>query len=69
RPAAGLLAALPGLLAGSACCGPVLFIVLGLPISASVVGLFGMLVPVAAALLVLALLFNLRRVDAQSVTA
>lgn len=69
RPAAGLLAALPGLLAGSACCGPVLFIVLGLPISASVVGLFGMLIPAAAVLLVLALIFNLRRVDAQSIIA
>ncbi|WP_156777052.1 hypothetical protein [Nitrococcus mobilis] len=69
RPAAGILAALPGLLAGSACCGPVLFIVLGLPISASVIGLFGMLVPAAVVLLVLALLFNLRRVDAQSALA
>ncbi len=64
RPAAGILAALPGLLAGSACCGPVLFIVLGLPLSASLVGLFGMLVPAAAVLLALALLVNLRSVKA-----
>ena len=69
RPVAGVLAALPGLLAGSACCGPVLFVVLGLPISASVVGLFGVLVPAAAVLLLLALRFNLRRVDVHSTVA
>lgn len=64
RPAAGILATLPGLLAGSACCGPVAFIVLGLPISASAVEFFSTLVPAAFVLLMLALLFNLRQVDA-----
>jgi hypothetical protein len=60
RPSTGVLAALPGLLAASACCGPVLFIVLGLPITASVVGLFSVLVPVSALLLAAALAVNLR---------
>lgn len=61
RPATGLVAALPGLLAGSACCGPALFLALGVPVTATVLGLFGVLVPASAVLLVVALAVNLRK--------
>lgn len=62
RPSAGLLAAVPALLAGSACCAPVAFLVLGLPVTASIIGLFDVLLPLAALLLLAALRYNLHRV-------
>ncbi|MBA1148026.1 hypothetical protein H0Z60_13310, partial [Ectothiorhodospiraceae bacterium WFHF3C12] len=67
RPSVGLAAALPGLLAGSACCGPVVLIALGLPVTATVMGLFGWLLPVAAGLLAAALVYNFRQVRATEV--
>jgi len=63
RPATGVLAAVPALLAGSACCGPAVLLALGVQASAFLVGLFSWLVPLAAALLVGTLLFNAARVD------
>lgn len=64
RPTTGVMAALPGLLAGSACCGPIVFLVLGVPVTASIMGLFGMLIPLSALLLVGALGYNLSKVSA-----
>lgn len=64
RPTTGVLAALPGLLAGSACCGPALLLVLGIPVTASLMGLFSLLIPISAALLAIALWVNLRRMNA-----
>jgi len=49
---AGVLAALPALLAGGACCAPALVIVLGLPSLGALAGFFGWLIPLAMALLV-----------------
>ncbi len=49
---AGLVAGLPALLAGGACCAPALIILLGLPALGAFAGLFGWLVPVSIALLV-----------------
>ena len=59
-PATGLLAGLPGLLAGSACCAPILFLLLGLQVTASVVTVMGLLIPVAFVLLALGLALTLR---------
>ena len=59
-PAAGFFAGLPGLLAGSACCGPILFVILGLQLTASLVTLMGLLVPIAFVLLLGGLAYTLR---------
>lgn len=62
RPGArvGLVAALPALLAGGACCAPVLLIWLGLPIAGAVAGIAPLLIP-ASALLLLVGLWGLAR--------
>jgi hypothetical protein len=60
RPAAGALAAVPGLLAGSACCAPILFLLLGVQVTASLITLMGLLIPAAFAFLVLGLALTLR---------
>lgn len=59
-PAAGVLAGLPGLLAGSACCAPVLLILLGVQVTASLVTLMGLLIPAAFVFLLLGLVLTLR---------
>jgi hypothetical protein len=60
KPAAGVLAAVPGLLAGSACCAPILFILLGVQVTASLITLMGLLIPAAFVFLVLGLALTLR---------
>ncbi len=60
KPAAGVLAAVPGLLAGSACCAPILFVLLGIQVTASLITLMGLLVPAAFVFLLLGLGLTLR---------
>lgn len=62
RPHETLLSTIPGLLAGSACCGPVLLILLGIQASAALISFFSILIPFAFVLLLLTLLLNLRRI-------
>jgi hypothetical protein len=59
-PAAGLFAGLPGLLAGSACCAPILFVILGVQLTASLVTLMGLMVPIAFVLLLGGLVYTAR---------
>jgi hypothetical protein len=59
----GLLAGLPALLSGTACCGPVVLIALGVQASGVIVASFGFLVPAAALLLVGSLVYVGRNVD------
>jgi len=66
---AGALAAVPALLSGAACCGPVLLLVLGVQASGLLLTAFDALVPLAAVLLVGALLFVARRVDPAALSA
>lgn len=63
KPALGALASLPALLAGSACCGPLILIVLGIQASAALMAFFGWLVPIAVVLLGGALIFNSHRTN------
>ncbi|MCL7419684.1 MAG: hypothetical protein M8364_02095 [Methylobacter sp.] len=63
RPAAGLLTSLPALLAGSACCGPLLLVLLGIQATAALVAFFSLLVPVSILLLLGAWLLSLRQID------
>jgi hypothetical protein len=59
----GLLAGLPALLSGTACCGPVVLIALGIQASGVLVASFDFLVPAAALLLVGSLVYVGRAVD------
>lgn len=64
-PVTGILAGLPGLLAGSACCAPILFLLLGIQLTASLVTLMGLLIPVAFVLLTAGLVLTLRVANRQ----
>jgi hypothetical protein len=59
----GLLAGLPALLSGTACCGPVVLIAVGIQASGVLIASFGVLVPAAALLLVGSLVYVGRSVD------
>lgn len=59
-PATGVLAGLPGLLAGSACCAPLLFLLLGIQVTASLITLMGLLIPAAFVFLIAGLALTLR---------
>ncbi|MFC7096478.1 hypothetical protein [Halobaculum marinum] len=64
-PASGLAAGLPALLSGTACCGPLLFIVLGLQATSAALTAVAWLRPVAALLLVASLVWAAWRLDVQ----
>ncbi|MFD1599655.1 hypothetical protein [Halobellus rarus] len=59
----GVLAGVPALLSGAACCGPTILLVIGVQASATVITGFQFLVPVALAMLVGGLLLVGRQVD------
>ena len=59
----GVLAGIPALLSGAACCGPTILLVLGVQASATVITGFQYLVPLAVAMLVGSLLLVGRNVD------
>lgn len=63
RTPAGAIAGLPALLSGSACCGPLLLIVLGVQATATMLTVFRILLPAATVLLVLSLLYLGRQAD------
>jgi hypothetical protein len=60
---AGLVAGLPALLSGAACCGPVVLLAVGVQASGLLLSVFGVLVPLAAVLLLGSLLYVARSVD------
>lgn len=60
---AGLIAGVPALLSGSACCGPVVFLVLGVQATGAVITAVAWLVPAAAVLLVVTLVLVARNVS------
>lgn len=61
-PAGGMFAAVPALLSGSACCAPVLLIILGIQASGLLVVAFDVLLPVSVLLLMGSLLLVARRI-------
>ncbi|MXR40827.1 hypothetical protein GRX01_05665 [Halobaculum sp. WSA2] len=65
-PASGLAAGLPALLSGTACCGPLVFIVLGLQATSAALTAIAWLRPAAVLLLVASLLWAGWRLDVQS---
>lgn len=60
---AGLMASVPALLSGAACCGPVVFIVLGIQATGFLLAAFSSLVPVAVGLLLVTLVYTGQNVD------
>ncbi|VTT86395.1 unknown [Halorubrum sp. DM2] len=59
----GVIASIPAVLSGTACCGPVVFIVLGIQASGIVVTAFQFLLPIAVVLLVGSLVLVGRQID------
>jgi hypothetical protein len=59
----GILAGIPALLSGAACCGPTILLLIGLQASATMITAFQLLVPVAFVLLVAGLLLVGRQVN------
>jgi hypothetical protein len=59
----GLLAGIPALLSGTACCGPIILIIFGVQASSALLTAFQWLLPAAVALLVGSLLWVGRKVD------
>ena len=60
HPLSGLLSGLPGLFAGSACCAPILFLLLGLQVTTAVVTTISLIIPAAFVLLVAGLFVTAR---------
>ena len=67
EPSTGLLASVPALLSGTACCGPVVLIALGIQASGVLLTAFQFLLPVAAVLLTGSLVLVGRGVDPTAV--
>lgn len=67
KSSTGILASLPALLSGTACCGPVILIVLGIQVSGVLLTTFQLLLPVAAFILVGSLILVGRQVDPQAI--
>ncbi len=63
----GLLAGVPALLSGAACCGPLVLLIFGIQASSAVLTVFQWLIPIAVALLVGSLLWVGRKVDPELV--
>jgi hypothetical protein len=66
---AGILASMPAMLAGSACCAPAVVLILGLQVSSLLITVFQVLIPLSLVLLVLALKVILDRTDTDRITA
>lgn len=60
---AGILASLPALLAGGACCAPAIVLILGLQVSSLFVSVFQVLIPVSVVLLLVTLALIVHRTE------
>lgn len=69
NPSVGVLAGVPALLSGSACCGPVVLLVVGVQATGALLTAFAWLVPAAALLLVATLVLVARNVSPTAETA
>ncbi|WP_435186494.1 hypothetical protein [Halobellus sp. EA9] len=67
KSSTGVLAGVPALLSGAACCGPTILLVIGVQASATIVTGFQFLVPIAFAMLVGSLVSIGRKVDPAAV--
>jgi hypothetical protein len=65
----GLLASVPALLSGTACCAPVVLLVLGIQASALVLSLFVWLLPIGVVALLASLVYVVTKVDPTALDA
>jgi len=65
QSSAGILASVPAVLSGTACCGPVVLIVLGIQASSALLTTFQFLLPLSAVMLVGSLVLVSRQIDPQ----
>lgn len=63
----GLLASVPALLAGGACCGPVVAIALGIQVSSTLLTVYSWLLPASVGLLLVSLVYVAGKVDPTAV--
>lgn len=63
----GVLASIPAALSGTACCGPVVLLVLGIQASGVLITVFQFLLPIAVLLLVGSLIVVGRQIDPQAI--
>jgi hypothetical protein len=64
----GVLATLPALLAGSACCAPAILILLGIQATSMMIGVFQVLIPASMVLLLITLKLILDRTEPEWIT-
>ena len=64
----GVLATLPALLAGSACCAPALLLLLGIQATSMMIGVFQVLIPASIVLLLITLKLILERTNPEWIT-
>lgn len=64
----GLLASIPAILSGSACCAPVVLLVLGITASGTLLTIFAWLLPVGIVLMLASLIYLASKVDPTAVT-
>lgn len=69
KSSAGFFASVPALVSGTACCGPVVLVVLGIQASGVLLTTFQFLLPLAALLLLASLLLVSRQVDPGALSA
>lgn len=62
-PSSGVLAAVPALISGAACCGPIIFVILGIQATGALLAGVQFLVPISVLLLVASLLVVGARID------
>jgi hypothetical protein len=65
----GILASLPALLAGGACCAPTIVLILGLQVSSLLMSVFQVLIPLSVLLLLVTLVLALGRTDTDRLAA
>ena len=65
----GLLASVPAVLAGSACCAPVILLVLGITAGATLLAVIGWLLPIGVATLLASLVYLAGKIDPGALAA
>lgn len=61
----GFLASIPALFSGTACCGPILFIILGIQATGLLISLFQLLLPTSIILLIISLILITKQINNQ----
>lgn len=63
RDSTGIISILPPLLSGAACCAPAIVLILGLQVTATMMTIFSIMLPISFVLLVLSIIYLLDKVN------